>query len=85
MRYHDQSGLEADAVVVLRDGRWGAVEVKLGDGMVNDGAESLLAVARKVDNVEMGPPSFLAVITPSGYAYRRPDGVDVVPITCLRP
>ena len=85
LRYHDQSGLEADAIVTLRDGRWGAVEVKLGEGLIEEGAESLRKVARKVDHDVMGAPSFLAVIVPSGYAYRRDDGVCVVPITCLRP
>ena len=85
LRYHDQSGLEADAIVTMRDGRWGAVEVKLGEGLVEDGAESLQKVARKVDHDIMGAPSFLAVIVPSGYAYRRDDGIYVVPITCLKP
>lgn len=85
LRYHDQSGLEADAIVTLRDGRWGAVEVKLGEGLVDEGARSLLDVAHKVDHDVMGAPSFLAVVIPSGYAYRRADGVYVVPITCLAP
>lgn len=85
LRYHDQSGLEADAIVTLRDGRWGAVEVKLGEGLVDEGAKSLAAVAHKVDCGVMGPPSFLAVVIPSGYAYRRNDGVYVVPIACLKP
>ncbi len=49
LRYHDQSGLEADAIVTMRDGRWGAVEVKLGEGLVEEGVRSLLNVARKVD------------------------------------
>ena len=57
LRYHDQSGLEADAIVTMRDGRWGAVEVKLGEGLVEDGAESLQKVARKVDHDIMGAPS----------------------------
>ena len=85
LRYHDQSGLEADAIVSMRDGRWGAIEVKLGEALVEEGAESLRKVARKVNQSEMGAPSFLAVIIPSGYAYRRDDGIYVVPITCLRP
>ena len=71
--------------MTMRDGRWGAVEIKLGEGLVEEGADSLLKVARKVDHDVMGPPSFLAVVIPSGYAYRRDDGVSVVPITCLRP
>ena len=85
LRYRDQTGLETDAVLVLRDGRWGAFEMKLGDGMVDEGAKSLLAVAAKVDCAEMGAPTFLTVIVPSGFAYQRLDGVSVVPITCLRP
>ena len=85
LRYHDQTGLEADAIVAMRDGRWGAVEVKLGEGLVEEGVKSLRKTARKVDHSVMGAPSFLAVVVPSGYAYRRDDGICVVPITCLRP
>lgn len=83
--YRDATGLEADAVVVLRDGRWGLVEVKMGQSYVDEGARNLLKVAAKIDQDVMGAPSFLAVVTPGGYAFRRPDGVFVVPVGCLKP
>lgn len=83
--YRDSLGLEADAVVVLRDGRWGLVEVKMGESYVDEGAHNLLKLADRIDAAVMGNPSFLMVVTPSRYAYRRPDGVVVVPIGCLKP
>jgi predicted AAA+ superfamily ATPase len=83
--YRDATGLEVDAVVVLRDGRWGLVEVKMGQSYVDEGARNLLKVAAKIDQDVMGAPSFLAVVTPGGYAFRRPDGVFVVPVGCLKP
>lgn len=81
--YHDESGLEADAVVSLRDGRYALFEMKMSAADVDLGAESLLKLANKIDGSIMGPPSFSAVIVPGGYAYRRPDGVFVIPITCM--
>ncbi|MDR0523642.1 MAG: DUF4143 domain-containing protein [Candidatus Methanoplasma sp.] len=83
--YRDRYGLEADAVVSLRDGRWGAVEVKLGIDGVEAGARSLLRLSERIDHERMNPPSFLAVITGTGYAHRRGDGVLVVPIGLLGP
>lgn len=82
--YHDVTGLEADAVAVAPDGRWGAFEVKTSPRAVDDGAASLLKLASKVDE-SVGRMAFLAVITASGYAYRRGDGVYVIPISCLAP
>ena len=82
--YHDGSGLEADAVVQLHDGRWGAAEVKMGAGEIDKAAENLKRLRDKVDEEKMGEPSFLMVLTAAGYAYRRSDGVYVVPIGCLR-
>lgn len=81
--YHDQLGLEADAVVHLRDGRYALMEVKLGAAFVDEGAENLLRLAHKIDQSVMGAPAFCAVLTPGGYAHRRDDGVLVLPITCL--
>ena len=82
--YRDKDGLEADAVVHIFGGRWGAIEIKLGSQEAIDaGARTLLALRDKV-SVEMNPPSFLAVVTAAGYAYTRPDGVHVIPIGCLR-
>ncbi|MCL2890264.1 MAG: DUF4143 domain-containing protein [Methanomassiliicoccaceae archaeon] len=82
--YHDRGGLEADAVIHLRDGRWAAVEIKLGNAQVDDAANNLLKLRKKVDEDKMGKPSFLMVIVSSGYAYKRLDGVLVVPIGCLK-
>lgn len=84
-RYHDNNGLEADAVLVLRGGRYALLEVKLGKSEIDDGARSLLSLADKINKQSMGAPSFCAVITPGGYAYQRADGVFVLPISCLRP
>lgn len=81
--YHDETGLEADAVVSLRDGRYALFEMKMSAGDVDSGAESLLKLAGKVDSGIMGSPSFCAVVVPGGYAYRRSDGVFVIPITCM--
>lgn len=80
--YRDSNGVEADAIVHLNDGRWGAVEVKLNPAREDEGASSLL---RLRDTVDCRPPSFLAVITGRGIAHTRADGVHVVPIGCLKP
>jgi uncharacterized protein len=81
--YRDSDGLEADAIIHLSDGRWGAVEVKLGVNRIDEAASNLIRLAHKVDLKHK--PSFLAVITGSEYGYRREDGVYVVPIGCLKP
>ncbi len=85
LQYRDSSGDEVDAVLVARDGRWVAVEVKLGAGQVDAAAGSLLSFAGKVATDVHRPPSALVVVTGTGYAYRRPDGIDVVPIGHLGP
>jgi predicted AAA+ superfamily ATPase len=82
--YRDKSGLEADAIVHLRDGSWGAIEVKMGGKEIESAAESLKALRDKVDTKKMSAPSFLMVLTATDLAYRRNDGVFVVPIGCLR-
>lgn len=84
--YRDKNGLECDAVVHLRDGRYGLIEVKLGgDKLINEGASTLLTLADKIDTGKMKKPSFLMVLTAIGdYAYRRDDNVCVVPIGCLK-
>lgn len=83
--YRDKSGLECDAVVHLRNGRYGLVEIKLGgDSLIEDGAKTLKALAEKIDTGKMKEPSFLMVLTGVGdYPLRRSDGVYVVPIGCL--
>lgn len=83
--YRDKSGLEADAVAVLDDGRWGLIEVKMGPSHISEGANNLLALAKKLDTQTMGEPSFLAVVCTEQYAYTRKDGVHVIPIGCLKP
>jgi len=82
--YRDKSGLEVDAIVQLADGRWGAIEIKMGSGMIEQAAENLLKFAKVIDNKKMGPPSFLMVLTGSEYAFQLKNGVWVVPIGCLR-
>lgn len=82
--YRDYSGLETDAVLHFKNGDWGAVEVKLGNMAIDNGANNLLKLKEKINTDKMNAPSFLAVITASGYAYQRPDGVYVIPIGCLR-
>ncbi len=82
--YHDEAGREADAVVQLRDGRYALFEVKLGAAFADEGADNLGRLAAKIDTAAMGEPAFCAVLVPGGYAYRRKDGVFVVPITVLK-
>ena len=82
--YRDKSNLEADAIIRLRDGRWGAVEVKLGSREIDEAALHLLALQNKVDADRMGRPSFLMVLTGGELAYRRQDGVFIVPLACLK-
>ncbi|MCF0203254.1 MAG: ATP-binding protein [Bacteroidaceae bacterium] len=84
--YRDKSGLECDAVLHLRNGRYGLIEVKLGgDELINEGAASLLKLAHAIDTERMRRPSFLMVLTGIGdYAYRRDDGVLVVPVGALK-
>ena len=83
-QYHDSSGLETDAVIHLENGCWGAVEIKLGGNMIDKAAENLLKFKQKIDTEHMQEPKFLMVLTGLNYAYRRPDGVYVVPIGCLK-
>ncbi|MFT0294361.1 ATP-binding protein [Bacteroides thetaiotaomicron] len=84
--YRDKNGLECDAVIHLRDGRYGLIEIKLGgDKLISEGVQTLTSLAEKIDTSKMKKPSFLMVLTANGpYAYRREDGVCVVPIGCLR-
>ena len=84
--YRDRNGLECDAVIHLRNGSYGLVEIKLGgDKLIEDGAATLKDLRSKIDTGIMKEPSFLMVLTGIGdYAYRRADGVYVVPIGCLK-
>ena len=83
--YRDKTGLEADAVIVLADGRWAPIEVKLGSRQLDEAATHLRRLRERVDADRMGEPSFLAVVTAGATAYRRDDGVLVIPLACLRP
>lgn len=84
--FRDKGGLECDAVVHLRNGDYGLIEIKLGgDNLVEAGAQTLTSLAGKIDTTKMKKPSFLMVLTANGpYAYKRADGVLVVPIGCLK-
>lgn len=84
--YRDKNGLECDAVVHLRNGSYGLIEIKLGgDTRIEEGAANLNALEKKIDTTRMKNPSFKMVLTAVGqYAYRRTDGVVVVPIGCLK-
>lgn len=85
LHYRDNKGTEVDAILELPNGTWAAFEVKLGAGAVDAGATSLLAFRDLVDTDRRGRPAALAVITAGGYAYTRPDGVAVIPISALGP
>ncbi|GHU50129.1 ATPase AAA [Clostridia bacterium] len=81
--YRDSSDLEADAIVEYPDGTWAAFEVKLGIGAADGAAKSLIAFAERVDTKKMGAPVSLNVITGNGFAHRRKDGVNVIPLSTL--
>ncbi len=84
--YRDKNGLECDAVIHLHNGKYGLVEVKLGgDKLVEEGAGNLLELAGKINTEKMNVPSFMMVLVGVGdYAYRRKDGIYIVPIGCLK-
>lgn len=84
--YRDHNGLECDAVVHLHNGSYGLVEIKLGgETLIEEGAYNLKKLANKIDTTKMKSPSFMMVLTATGaYAYRRKDGVLVIPIGCLK-
>ena len=83
--YRDRNGLECDAVVHLRNGKYGLVEVKLGgDKLIEEAAKTLSALENIIDTDKMKKPSFKMVLTGVGsYAFKRKDGIWVVPVTCL--
>lgn len=84
--YRDNAGLECDAVVHLEDGRWGAIEIKLGgDELIEEGARSLKTLKKKIEEKsDEKSPSFMMVLTAVGGAYQREDGVYVAPINFVR-
>lgn len=84
--YRDKTDLECDAVIHLRNGSYGLVEIKLGgDSLVEEGAENLKKLRDKIDTAKMKDPAFLMVLVGVGdFAYRRQDGVYIVPVGCLK-
>ena len=84
--YRDRNGLECDAVLHLRNGSYGLIEIKLGgEKLIKEGVEALNALANKIDTSKMKEPSFKMVLTAVGkYAYRQEDGIFIVPVGCLK-
>ena len=82
--YRDKEGLEADAIIHLHNGRWCAIEMKLGADDIDVAAKNLKKLRGRVDTEKMNAPSFLAVVTGTEFAYTRDDGVHVIPIGCLK-
>lgn len=86
LHFRDKSGLECDTVIHLRNGNYGLVEIKLGGSkLIEEGAHNLKALHDKIDTTKMNNPSFMAIIVGVGeYAYRREDGIYIIPIGCLK-
>lgn len=84
--YRDNSNLECDAVIHLRNGNYGLVEIKLGgEKLINEGVKNLIKLRDKIDIEKMSNPAFLMVLTATGnYAYKQKDGIYIVPIGCLK-
>ncbi|MCL2889579.1 MAG: DUF4143 domain-containing protein [Eggerthellaceae bacterium] len=83
--FRDRNGFEVDAIVQLYDGSWAAVEVKLGgQSRIDKACEHLLQFEKRIDAEKMGKPAFMMVLTAGEFAYRRSDGVFVVPLGCLK-
>ena len=84
--YRDKNDLECDAVVHLRNGQYGLIEIKLGgDKLIEEGASTLKSLQSKIDDTKMNKPAYLMVLTGLGeFAYTRNDGVYVIPIGCLK-
>lgn len=84
--FRDKTDLECDAVIHLRNGSYGLIEIKLGgESLIEEGVTTLKKLNGKLDTSKMKKPSFLMILTGIGnYAYRRPDGIYVVPIGCLK-
>ena len=84
--YRDNTGLECDAVIHLKNGKYSLIEIKLGgDDLIEEGAKTLKKLKDCIDTTKMNKPSFLMVLTGIGkYAYKREDGVLVVPLGVLK-
>ena len=82
--YRDKNDFEVDAILKMEDGKWGAIEIKLGSGYIEEAAQNLLKFKNKVDTEKSGEPTFLMVLSGSNYSYKRDDGVYVVSIGSLK-
>ncbi len=82
--YRDKSDFEVDAILKIQDGRWAAIEIKLGSGYIEEAAQNLLKFKNKIDTNKISEPAFLMVLCGSNYSYRREDGVYVVSIGSLK-
>jgi len=82
--YRDKSGLEVDAIVHLADGRWGAVEIKMGASEIEDATDNLLKLEKSIDIEKMNRPSFMMVLTGTEYAFQMKNGIWIVPLGCLK-
>ncbi len=83
--YRDKTNLEADAVIQLRDGNYALIEIKLGNQeRIDESAKNLIKLRDKIDTDTMNLPAFMMIITATEYAYKREDGIYIVPIACLK-
>lgn len=82
--YLDNTNLEVDAIIHLNDGRWGAVEIKLGSNELNKATNNLLKLKDRIDTKSMNKPSFLMILTATEYAYKTKEGIWVVPLGTLK-
>lgn len=82
--YRDKNNLEVDTVVQLKNGNWAPVEIKMGHNEIEKAAINLKRLSDKIDQTKMNPPSFMMILTATDTAYKRPDGIYVVPIGCLK-
>jgi len=86
LHYRDKTNLSVDAVVSLKNGKYGLIEIKLGgQSLIDEGAKNLKTLTEKIDTEKMPAPSFLMILVGTGdYAYKRQDGIYIVPIGCLK-
>ena len=82
--YRDEHGFEVDAIIRTNNGKWGAIEIKLGAGHIDEAAANLLKFKKRINTKKSGEPSFLMVLTGTDYSYKRQDGIYVVSIGTLR-
>ena len=82
--YRDKNDFEVDCILETADGKWGAIEIKLGAGEIPEAVENFTKFKEKVDTDKYGNPSFLMVLTGADYSYVRDDGIYVVSIGNLK-